>query len=243
MALVQKARIDGLQCCPDMRLLLYYFLLLSCLLLFLHYIFLALLISLFSLCSRTPDLLVLLICGSWGPFQHSGSRKFAQQKTIQPWASHHRVTMSASGYSRQPSLGFSDSGDEKHVDTNGGDYSTRMSELFDDDDVDTPTVSAPRFDFDDDDDDDDEEAFVYDGADAQVTRTSYREQLREVLDDDDDDDDDDTAEEHEVERSLLHDREHPPIAVEDEALVSSLQSKHACSMLISRGAHTPRSSH
>jgi hypothetical protein len=124
--------------------------------------------------------------------------------------------MSASGYSRQPSLAFSDSGGEKHVDTNGGDYTTRMSELFDDDDLDTPTVSAPRFDFDD---DDDEEAFVYDGADTQVTRTSYREQLREVLDDDDDDDDD-TAEEHEVERSLLHDREHPPIAVEDEALVS-----------------------
>ena len=132
--------------------------------------------------------------------------------------------MSAAGYSRQPSLGFEDSGDEKqHVDANGGDYSTRMSELFDDDDDDTPTVSAPRFDFDD--DDDDEEAFVYDGADAQVTRTSYRAQLREVLDDDDDDDDD-TAEEHEVERSLLHDRDHPPIAVEDEALVShSVQTR------------------
>jgi hypothetical protein len=94
--------------------------------------------------------------------------------------------MSTSGYSRQPSLGFSDSGDEKRVDTNGGDYSTRMSELFDDDDDDTPTVSVPPFDLDGDDDDDDEEAFVYDGADAQVTRTTYREQLREVLDDDDD---------------------------------------------------------
>ena len=139
--------------------------------------------------------------------------------------------MSAAGYSRQPSL---NSGDEKqHVDTNGGDYSTRMSELFDDDDDDTPTVSAPHFDFDDD-DDDEEEAFVYDGADAQVTRFSYREQLREVLDDDDDDDD--TAEEHEVERSLLHDRDHPPIALEDEALVSH-SVQHACSMLISRGAH------
>jgi len=143
--------------------------------------------------------------------------------------------MSTSGYSRQPSLGFSDfgSGDEKHVDTNGGDYSTRMSELFDDDD-DTPTVSVPRFDVDDDDGDEDEEAFVYDGADAQVTRTTYREQLREVLDDDDDD----TTEEHEVERSLLHDLGHPPITVEDEALVSQLTLQHVCSMLISRGAHT-----
>jgi hypothetical protein len=143
--------------------------------------------------------------------------------------------MSTSGYSRQPSLGFSDSGDEKRVDTNGGDYSTRMSELFDDDDDDTPTVSVPPFDLDGDDDDDDEEAFVYDGADAQVTRTTYREQLREVLDDDDDED---TAEEHEVERSLLHDHDHPPIPVEDEALVSHLSVQHACSMLISRGAHT-----
>ncbi|KAF8265529.1 Golgi CORVET complex core vacuolar protein 8-domain-containing protein [Lactarius quietus] len=115
--------------------------------------------------------------------------------------------MSASGYSRQPSLGFSDSGDEKRIDSNGGDYSTRMSELFDDDDDDddTPTVSVPRFDFDADDDDDDEEAFVYDGADAE---------LREVLDDEDE------HEEHEVERSLLHDLDHPPIAVGDEALVT-----------------------
>ena len=110
-----------------------------------------------------------------------------------------------------------------------------MSELFDDDDDDTPTVSAPHFDLDGDDGDDDEEAFVYDGADAQVTRTTYREQLREVLDDEDDED---TVEEHEVERSLLHDRVHPPIPVEDEALVSYLSVQHACSMLISRGAHT-----
>lgn len=86
-----------------------------------------------------------------------------------------------------------------------------MSELFDDDD-DTPTVSVPRFDGDD---DEGEESFIYDGADAPVTRTTYREQLREVLDDDADDD---TAEEHEVERSLLHDVDRPPITVEDEAL-------------------------
>jgi len=107
-----------------------------------------------------------------------------------------------------------------------------MSELFDDDD-DTPTVSVSRFDVDEEDDDDDEGAFIYDGADAQVTRATYREQLREVLDDDDDD----TTEEHEVERSLLHDLDQPPITVEDEALVSQLVVQHACSMLISRGVH------
>ena len=145
------------------------------------------------------------------------------------------VTMSTSGRSRQPSLGFSDSGDEKHVDTNGGDYSTRMSELFDDDDDDTPTVSVPHFDADDDGEDEDEEAFVYDGADAQVTRSTYREQLRQVLDDDDEDED--GAEEHEVERSLLHDAFQPPITVEDEALVSQLSNTLV--QRLSRVAHLP----
>jgi hypothetical protein len=147
--------------------------------------------------------------------------------------------MSTSGRSRQPSLGFSDSGDEKHVHTNGGDYSTQMSELFDDDD-DTPTVSVPHFDVDDDDEDEDEEAFVYDGADAPVTRTTYREQLREVLDDDDDDDDE-MAEEHEVERSLLHDLGHLPIIVDDEALVSQLSNTLV--QRSSRVAHLPPAFH
>ena len=145
--------------------------------------------------------------------------------------------MSASGYSRQPSLGFSDSGDEKHLNTNGGDYSTRMSELFDDDDEDTPTVSVPPFDLDGDDDDDDEEGFVYNGADSQVTRTTYREQLREVLDDDDDDE---MAEEHEVERSLLHD---PPIAVEDEALVSQLCPTRLFDAHLAWRTHLPPAHH
>lgn len=144
--------------------------------------------------------------------------------------------MTTLGYSRRPPLTFSDfgsDGDEEHVDTNGGDYSSRMGELFDDEDE-TTTVSVPSFHLDDD-DGDDEEAFVYDGADAQVSRASYREQLRDVLDGDDDDDDE--VEEREVERSLVHDLNHPPIAVEDEALVSPFMH-HACSMLISRG-HTP----
>ncbi|KAI0293200.1 Golgi CORVET complex core vacuolar protein 8-domain-containing protein [Russula brevipes] len=103
--------------------------------------------------------------------------------------------MTALDLSRPPSLGFSDFGsdDDEHVDTNGADYSVRMDELFDDDDGSTNDGA------------DDEEAFLYNGADAQISRASYREQLRDVLDDEDvDDDDDDEIEEHEVERSLVH---------------------------------------
>ena len=171
------------------------------------------------------------VCSARGPF----ARVRATVRAVDRDISLRFVTMSTSGRSRQPSLGFSDSGDEKHVDTNGGDYSTRMSELFDDDDDDTPTVSVPHFDADDDGEDEDEEAFVYDGADAQVTRSTYREQLRQVLDDDDEDED--GAEEHEVERSLLHDAFQPPITVEDEALVSQLSNTLV--QRLSRVAHTP----
>jgi hypothetical protein len=125
---------------------------------------------------------------------------------------------------RRPSLTFSDFGsdDEQHVDTNDGDYSARMGELFDDDQETTPN-SASHFRLDHD-GRDDEEAFIYDGVDAHLSRATYREQLRDVLDDDDGDDDDqndDEAEEREVEHSLVHDDfDHPPIAIGDEALVS-----------------------
>jgi hypothetical protein len=150
--------------------------------------------------------------------------------------------MTTLAFSRRPSLAFSDFGsdDEEHVDTNGADYSTRMGELFDDEDE-TPAVSVPRLDPDEDGEND--EAFIYDGADAQVSRATYREQLRDVLDEDaeDPDDEDDELEEREVERSLVHDLDRPPIAIEDEALVSPLPLfvpiRHACSTLISRG-HT-----
>jgi hypothetical protein len=132
------------------------------------------------------------------------------------------ATMTTLAFSRRPSLAFSDFGsdDEGHIDTNGADYSTRMGELFDDDDE-TPAVSVPRLDPDEDDEND--EAFIYDGADAQVSRASYREQLRDVLDEDGEDADngDDELEEREVERSLVHDLGRPPIAIGDEALVSS----------------------
>ncbi|KAH9988437.1 Golgi CORVET complex core vacuolar protein 8-domain-containing protein [Russula compacta] len=125
--------------------------------------------------------------------------------------------MSTLGLSRQPSLAFSDFGsdDDVHIDINGGDYSTRMGELFDDEDH-TPTASFPRFGVDQ--DDDDEEAFVYDGADVHVSRATYREQLRDVLDGDDNDDE---VEECEVERSLVHGLDHPPIPIGDEALPST----------------------
>jgi len=124
------------------------------------------------------------------------------------------ATMTTLALPRRPSLAFSDFGsdDEEHVDTNGADYSARMDELFDDEGETTP-LSVSRLDADA---DDEEEAFVYDGADAQVSRASYREQLRDVLDDDVDDDE---IEEREVEHSLEHDLDHPPITIGDEALV------------------------
>jgi len=152
--------------------------------------------------------------------------------------------MTTLAFFRRPSLAFSDFGsdDEEHIDSNGADYSTRMGELFDDEDE-TPEVSVPRSDPDEDGEND--EAFIYDGVDAQVSRASYREQLRDVLDEDgeDPDPDDDEFEEREVERSLVHDLDRPPIAIEDEALVSLLLLLvpicHACSTLISRGCMPP----
>ena len=127
------------------------------------------------------------------------------------------------------SLAFSDFGsdDGEHSHTNGRGYSTLMDELFGDDDE-TASTSPLRF-------DEDEEPFVYDGADAPVSRASYREQLRDVLDDDADDDE---IEEREVERSLVHDPDHPPMTIGDEALVS-FPAATLCSMLISRDPHTP----
>jgi hypothetical protein len=98
-----------------------------------------------------------------------------------------------------------------------------------------------------DEDDENDEAFIYDGADAQVSRASYREQLRDVLDEDDEDadNDDDEVEEREVENSLVHDLDRPPIAIGDGALVSPLPLfvpiRHVCSTLISRG-RTPAAS-
>ena len=127
------------------------------------------------------------------------------------------------------SLAFSDFGsdDGEHSHTNGHGYSTLMDELFGDEDETAPT-SPLRFDKDE--DDEDEEPFVYDGADAPISRASYREQLRDVLDDDE-------IEEREVERSLVHDSDHSPMTIGDEALVS-FPAATLYSMLISRDSHT-----
>jgi hypothetical protein len=135
------------------------------------------------------------------------------------------------------SMAFSDFGsddDEEHLDTNGGDYTTRMDELFADERHETTdaatSVPVPRSDEDEgEDDEEDGEPFVYDGADAPISRATYREQLRDVLEDEDEDqadaakdDDDDELEQREVERSLVHDvdRSHSPMTIGDEASVS-----------------------
>jgi hypothetical protein len=143
--------------------------------------------------------------------------------------------MTTLAFSRRPSLAFSDFGsdDEEHIETNGAGYSTRMGELFDNEDE-TPAVSVPCLDTDEDGEND--EAFIYDGADAHILRASYREQLRDVLDEDGEDtnDDDDELEEREVERSLVYDLDRPPIAIEDESLVSPLPSSCQSATLVRR---------
>ncbi|KIK67347.1 hypothetical protein GYMLUDRAFT_37447 [Collybiopsis luxurians FD-317 M1] len=94
---------------------------------------------------------------------------------------------------RAQSLNLSDSegGDEDRLEE-GGDYSTRMEELFADD-AQESTISPG-------DDSDDDEAFLYTGNDADLS-TGYRDQLRDVLGDES------SAEIHEVEKSLIV--EHP----------------------------------
>ncbi|KAH7888664.1 Golgi CORVET complex core vacuolar protein 8-domain-containing protein [Phlebopus sp. FC_14] len=99
-----------------------------------------------------------------------------------------------------PSLSSNDI-DDDHV----GNYSSRMGELFDDDDREADDVDEnfvyDGMDADSTGTDDAEEGFVYDGVDAeQVTSTHYHEQLRDVLGPEDSSD---IFEEDEVERSLL----------------------------------------
>ncbi|KAJ3829116.1 Golgi CORVET complex core vacuolar protein 8-domain-containing protein [Lentinula raphanica] len=83
----------------------------------------------------------------------------------------------------------------------GGDYSTRMEELFADD--------VPESNGHVEQESDDEEAFLYTGNDADFS-TSYQDQLRDVLEDDSD------AEIHEVEKSLVEDHPSEDIPSEDE---------------------------
>lgn len=92
---------------------------------------------------------------------------------------------------RHSSPGLSSHDEHLDVEDHGGDYSTRMEELFGGDEEDHGGESE-----------DEEEEFVYDGVDVdQVTGTNYREQLRDVLGPDDSSE----FEEQEIERSLLKD--------------------------------------
>jgi len=99
------------------------------------------------------------------------------------------------GHSRKPSLGLSEYEGE---DDNVGDYSTRMEELFEEDDGDEETGE----------DDDDEEGFLYTGVDANDSTGDYCSQLRDVLGPEAGED---QTEELEIERSLLHDAENEEV--------------------------------
>lgn len=87
------------------------------------------------------------------------------------------------------SFAHSSSPDGGHAEEdNGGDYSTRMEELFGGDEEQHAGESG-------------DEDFVYDGMDAdQVTGTNYRQHLRDVLGPDDTSD---VFDEEEIKRTLL----------------------------------------
>ncbi|TFY83559.1 hypothetical protein EWM64_g450 [Hericium alpestre] len=107
--------------------------------------------------------------------------------------------MTADAHSRLPSLDFSDDvTDDIEQDDHPGDYSTRMEELFDDDEeVEHKDVSEDEVDSEED------GGFVYNGADAEQADGTYDDRLRDILGADPEDDDE--VDEVEVERSLLHD--------------------------------------
>lgn len=109
---------------------------------------------------------------------------------------------------------FSDEESGTAPDDHPGDYSTRLEELMSDME-DGPNGDGHEG---DEGEDDDEGGFVYSGVDA-APSGGYREQLRDVLGPDHEDDE---LDEHEVERSLLHDveeKEHLASLMADEARV------------------------
>lgn len=101
---------------------------------------------------------------------------------------------------REDSLNLSGNEDDNDND-HGGDYSTRMEELFADDVQDSNGHLE--------DESDDEGGFLYTGNDADLS-TSYRDQLRNVLEDDSD------VEAHEVEKSLMAEDPTEEVLSEDE---------------------------
>lgn len=101
------------------------------------------------------------------------------------------------GHERKPSLVFSEH-DEDEDDIHEGDYSTRMEELFDDENEGEEGG---------DDEDEDEEGFVYTGEDVDESTGDYRAQLRDVLGPDAEDEEEVESEEVEVETLLTHYRD------------------------------------
>ncbi|THU95630.1 hypothetical protein K435DRAFT_723399 [Dendrothele bispora CBS 962.96] len=117
------------------------------------------------------------------------------------------------GISPPSSLGFSDNedNDEHEFDEHPGDYSTRMEELFEDEE-DGPNAHI------DGDDSEDEEGFIYTGADADVSITSYRDQLRDVLGPEHEEEADSVVDAREVEKSLIVEHEEGNESDSDEPL-------------------------
>ena len=131
--------------------------------------------------------------------------------------------------SRRRSLDFSDLGDDDgSTEEHTGNYSTRMEELFDDDEdehIRPARTNGVHLS----DEEDDDEPFVYNGVDAEPHPVSYRDQLRDVLDDDDAS----GSSEREVEHSLLQDAEEevPSVIVEEAPVspfVSYLYTLYSC---------------
>ncbi|KAJ3735742.1 Golgi CORVET complex core vacuolar protein 8-domain-containing protein [Lentinula guzmanii] len=116
-------------------------------------------------------------------------------------SSEFRYPNASGGSPQAESLDLSGSEDgDDHMES-GGDYSTRMEELFADDVHDLNSHVE--------DDSEDDEGFLYTGNDADLS-TSYRDQLRDVLEGDSD------AEIHEVEKSLIEDNSAEETASEGE---------------------------
>jgi hypothetical protein len=110
------------------------------------------------------------------------------------------------GHTRNPSSGLSDHDGEENEDAdNAGDYSTRMEELFEEDDDEDAH------------EDDEDEGFIYTGMDADNSAGDYRSQLRDVLGPELEEE---YTEELEVERSLLHE--------ENEKVAFSTDNPQVC---------------
>ncbi|KAF5370704.1 hypothetical protein D9758_002023 [Tetrapyrgos nigripes] len=122
------------------------------------------------------------------------------------------------------SLGFSDNeDDDEHEHEHTGDYSTRMEELFEDEE-------DQNLDIHHDDDSEDDEGFIYTGADADVSIVSYKDQLRDVLGPEHESEADSTEDAREVERSLIVEGEH--VSDDDEALPTADSSSNAAPSLM-----------